>query len=510
MKSSKSYKAAVCVCVLAWAVTGLLSCSEDEQFTPSPGEALRFSRDTVSFDTIFTDIGSATKVFKIYNPNSKGVRLPSVRLGSGGESGFRINLDGDHNTQFTDVEIYSKDSIYCFVEVTVDPNDSDSPTLITDSILFTLENGLTQKVMLEAYGQDIVVMDGVVIENDTTWESVRPVVVRDSLVIAPNATLTIAAGTTVCFHKGAGLDVYGTLKAEGTQGKPVTLRGDRTDKLFTYLPYDRLDAQWEGIRIRPESHGNTFNYCDIHGGNYGIIADNDSLSDGVKCTVSNSIIHNVAGDCIFLQSTTASLSNTQISNAGGNCVTVIGGNTRFVHCTVAQFYPWNATHGSALYFANVYDKKEYPLELIEFVNCIITGASSDEVYGSKMQDSDAAFNYRFYNSLVNTVTTEDDGQYFTGCKFDREEEGSESSADSGEQTVVRGGNFRTIDNSVYYYDFRLDSLSTARGLGDGSLTPEDCRTDMNGYKRPADSPDAGCYQFEDKSTGPILRICRNI
>ncbi len=506
MSIRKSYRSVVCVCVLAWAVVGLFSCSEDEKFTSSPNEALRFSSDTISFDTIFTDIGSATKVFKIYNPNSKGVRLVSVRLGSDGESGFRMNLDGDYGTRFTDVEIYSKDSMYCFVEVTVDPNDSDSPTLITDSILFTMENGLTRKVMLEAYGQDIVVMEGQVITSDTTWASVRPVVVRDSLVVAPNATLTIAEGTTVCFHKLSGLDVYGTLKVEGTQEKPVTLRGDRTDKLFTYLPYDRLDAQWEGVRLHPESHGNTFNYCDIHGGNYGIIADNDSLSEGVKCTVSNSVIHNVAGDALFLHSTTACLSNSQISNAGGNCVTVIGGTTRFVHCTVAQFYPWHATRGSALYFANVYDKKEYPLELIEFVNCIVTGSSSDEVYGSKMQDSEAAFNYRFRNSLVNTVTTEDDAQYFTGCKLDRDE----GESDSSDKTILRGENFRTIDNSVYYYDFRLDSLSTARGLGDGTLTPDDCRTDMNGVERPTENPDAGCYQFEDKSTGPILRIWRNI
>lgn len=499
MSLRRRYCTVFYICVIAWTAIGLWSCNEDEQFTPSPGEALQFSRDTISFDTIFTDIGSATKLFKVYNPNDKGVRLTSVRLGSNGKSGFRINLDGDYNTQFTDVEIYHKDSIYCFVEVTVDPHDSDSPTLITDSILFTLENGMTQKVMLEAYGQDIIVMTGQVITSDTTWSSVRPIVVRDSLVIAPNATLTIAAGTTVCFHKQSGLDVYGTLKVEGAQGKPVTLRGDRTDRLFSYLPYDRLDAQWEGIRLHPESHGNTFNYCDIHGGNYGIIADNDSLSEGVKYTIRNSIIHNVAGDGLFLQSTTANVSNTQISNAGGNCITVIGGTTRFVHCTVAQFYPWDATHGSALYFANVYDKKEYPLELIEFTNCIITGSSSDEVYGSKMQDSDAAFNYRFYNSLVNTVTTEVDEQYFIDCKLDKDESDSKSSSDSEDKVVIRGANFRTIDNSVYYYDFRLDSLSSARGLGNGALTPADCKTDMNGIERPANNPDAGCYQFHEEN-----------
>ncbi len=538
MRKSKSHIAITLICILAIAVTGLQSCSEEEEFITSPNGGLSFSQDTISFDTIFTDVGSATKEFKVYNSNSKGVRLTSVRLGSNGSSGFRINLDGNYATQFTDVEICHEDSMFCFVEVTVNPHNSDSPTLVTDSILFTMENGMTQKVMLEAYGQDVIVMSGQTIRKDTTLASVRPIVVRDSLVVAKGATLTIAPGTTICFHKYSGLSVYGTLKAEGTQDKPITMRGDRTDKLFTYLPYDRLDAQWKGIRLYPESHDNSFNYCDIHGGNYGIIADNDSLADGLKYTVHNCKIHNVAGDAIFLQATRATLSNTQLSNAGGNCATIIGGTTEFTHCTLAQFYPWNATHGSALYFANVYNSKEFPLIMIKFANCIITGSSTDEVYGSRMQDSDAAFNYQFYNSLVNTVTTEADEQYFIDCKFDREEKksgyGSSTSKarfkglykakanslnkakanslykanglyransqstdnDNSDGAIVRGANFRTIDNSVYFYDFRLDSLSAARGLGDASLTPDDCKVDMNGVKRPANNPDAGCYQYE--------------
>ena len=484
----------------------VVACSDDdEEFIVSPSIPIYFSDDTVRFDTIFTDVGSATKELIIYNPNNKGVRLSSVRLGSNGSSGFRVNLDGQYNTQFNDVEIFHEDSIFCFIEVTVSPHDSDSPILITDSLLFTLSNGVTRRVQLEAYGQDVIRMRDITITADTTLAPTRPIVVLDSLVVDTGATLTIAAGTTLCFHKGAGLRVHGTLVCDGTLEHPITMRGDRTDKIFPYLPYDRLDAQWEGIMLYPESHDNQFTYCDIHGGTYGVIApnekdkqkqydfDEDSLP---KLTMTNCIVHNVSSDALSLQRTKANIYNSQLSNAGRYCVLVIGGTTRFYHCTLAQFYPWNAEHGAALMFTNVSDKVSYPLHLIEFTNSIITGYADDELFGSRMEDSDAAFNYRFVSSLINTVITNEEAADFPNCRFEpRLKDLNEMKEE--ERPKHRATNFRLIDTELYLYDFRLDTLSTARNLGDGTLTPEQCRRDLRGILRPTDKPDAGCYQFEE-------------
>ena len=493
---------ATVIMLFAWM---MVSCSDDdEEFVDSPSAHVYFSEDTVRFDTIFTDVGSATKELIIYNPNNKGVRLSSVRLGSGGISGFRVNLDGQFNTQFNDVEIFHEDSIFCFIEVTINPHDSDSPILITDSLLFTLSNGATRRVLLEAYGQDVIRMRDVTITSDTTLAPTRPIVVVDSLVIDTGATLTIAAGTMLCFHKGAGLRVHGTLVCNGTLEQPVTMRGDRTDKLFPYLPYDRLDGQWEGIWLYPESHNNIFNYCDIHSGNYGILAPNEKDKNKQsdydedelpKYTITNCIIHNVASDALFLQRTKADIYNSQISNAGGNCVTVVGGTTRFFHCTLAQFYPWNAEHGAALLFTNTMDDVPYPLHLIEFTNSIITGYADDELFGSRMEDSDAAFKYRFANSLINTVITDEEAVDFPGCRFEPDPKEFKDKKEE-EQPINRATQFRLVDTDIYLYDFRLDTLSTARQLGDGSLTPENCRRDLRGNLRPTDHPDAGCYQWE--------------
>ena len=47
-----------------------------------------------------------------------------------------------------------------------------------------------------------------------------------------------------------------------------------------------------------------------------------------------------------------------------------------------------------------------------------------------------------------------------------------------------------------YYDFRLDTLSPARGIGD-SIAALPYPIDRNGINRANKRPDAGCYQFEE-------------
>lgn len=125
--------------IILMSVLGIAACTNEESFTVSSGACLEFSTDTVSFDTIFTSIGSSTQRMKVYNRNSKGIRISSAYLASGGTSGFRVNIDGQSGTTFSDVEIYNKDSIYVFVEVTVDPHDSDSPVLVEDSLISILK-----------------------------------------------------------------------------------------------------------------------------------------------------------------------------------------------------------------------------------------------------------------------------------------------------------------------------------------------------------------------------------
>ena len=120
---------------LALTTTLLFSCKKEE-FETSSGVQLTFSQDTVLFDTVFTTVGSSTEVFTVYNRKNQAIKISSIRLASGMTSNYRLNVDGVPGKSFEDVEIAAEDSLFIFVEVTVDPNNTKTPLIESDSIHF--------------------------------------------------------------------------------------------------------------------------------------------------------------------------------------------------------------------------------------------------------------------------------------------------------------------------------------------------------------------------------------
>lgn len=475
------------------------ACSDDETYTRDANARLQFEQDTVRFDTVFTTIGSSTKRIRIFNHHKEGIHLQSVQLGSGGASGFRMNVDGHSGTHITDVDVLGRDSIFMFVEVTVNPQNSDSPMLVRDSVLFYLESGVCQKLWLEAYGQDVVILRGTTFAADTLLSDSRPYLIYDSLVVGGQATLTVAEGVTLCFHNGAYLGVHGKVVCEGSAAHKIVMRGDRTDRIFTYLPYDRMDGQWGGVILYPESQGNVLDFVDIHGGNWGVNCPL-STTDAQKVTMNHVSIGNVRGDALRLFATNGTFYNCLFWNAGGDCVSLIGGSNDFVHCTLAQFYPWDASQGGALYFANCVGDTIYPLQRAAFANSVLTGRVADAIVGSPSEDSDADFSAAFDHCLVNIDLPDDSPSYILSMfsnvvnEFDLFPKSSQTASKTDTTKVYGAKNFRSIDDEVYAYDFHLDSLSNARHIGSSDYVPS-CPTDLDGKTRDVSHPDAGCYEF---------------
>ena len=169
------------MCVAIVLLIGMVACRDERGYSTDPSHRLTFSTDTISFDTLFTEISSATYSFLIYNRNSHDLRITDARLAGGGGSPYRINLDGMAGTSFSDITVRGGDSLFAFVEVTVDPRGYDTPFQVRDSLLFALESGTTQQVQLSAYGQDATVIRGLVVSNDTRLTARRPYLVYDSL-----------------------------------------------------------------------------------------------------------------------------------------------------------------------------------------------------------------------------------------------------------------------------------------------------------------------------------------
>ena len=467
MKRCYTYLFLLFACLLL-----LLACEQDD-FSTNSKHTLSFSRDTLMLDTIFTGTATSTYMLKVYNRNKQPLLISSVLLANAANSGFRINVDGAKGTSFSDIEIKGKDSLHIFVEATVDVTQTNEPFLVKDSILF-LTNGVQQDIKLRVYGQNVEIFRGKVIAADTVITAVRPLVIYDSLHIAKDATLTLAAGSRLFFHQGAGLKVYGKLKAEGGISSPVIMRGDRTDKMFDDLPYDRLPGQWEGVRFYNTSFGNSLNYTDIHGGNYGVLCDS-SGTDRRKVVITNSRISQISRNALDMTLCQAVIANSEITNAGNNCVKLLGGDYEFTHCTIANYYAWDIRKGTALYLSNGQNDISYPLSMASFRNCVIAGSASDELTGNKSPDNSAPFNYYFSHSLINS--TEEEGEEVVNVVWKKDD------------------HFIQLDKTKLIYDFRPDSLSGAINIGllkDAASYP----VDRNGISRVSDAaPDAGCYEW---------------
>jgi hypothetical protein len=220
----------------------------------------------------------------------------------------------------------------------------------------------------------------------------------------------------------------------------------------------------------------TLNYADIHSGNFGVVCDGMKG----KALIQNTIIHNVAGYGLYLKDTKALVANTQVSNSRYDCVSIYGGTADFYHCTLAQFYPWKAERGHALYVSNYIDDEEHLVESANFYNCLITGYTDDEVYGNH---GEKPFPLMFDHCVL--LTDVSDETYFHDCI-----------GESEDSATYKSSNFRIFDTHSFLYDFRLDSLSVARGKG-AEAYADAYPADINGIERKG-APDAGCYQYEKK------------
>ncbi|MCY7409947.1 MAG: hypothetical protein LH473_06720, partial [Chitinophagales bacterium] len=188
------------------------SCKKD-LITTDPADKLSFSTDTLTFDTVFTSLGSTTLYFKVLNPNSKKIVISNIHIAGGDASIFRLNIDGMPVNEVTDVEIPANDSIYIYIAVTVDPNNDNNPFVMEDSVLFET-NGNNQKVLLQAWGQNAHFFYGEIIGTQE-WTNDKPYVIIHSILVDSNETLTIDPGCRIYMHADSRFYVYGTLKVMG-------------------------------------------------------------------------------------------------------------------------------------------------------------------------------------------------------------------------------------------------------------------------------------------------------
>ncbi len=427
------------------------ACQNDDSFSASSGLQLTFSADTLKMDTVFSNVPSATYAFWVHNRNDEGVRVSSVRLKRGNQTGFRVNVDGvyldnSNGSQTQNVEIRRNDSILVFVELTALATQQTEPKLVEDDLLFRLESGREQKVNLRSWAWDAVKLYSPVIEKDTEIASEQPVVIYGNMTVERGVTLTLR-NTQLYFHDDSGVEVYGTLHVEN-----CLMRGDRLDHMFDYLPYDRVSGQWSGLHFYESSTANRLTGTEIRNASEGVVCDSAAVSaDTYRLLMSGCIVHNSLNTNISSTNTRLLLDHCQLSNAGGDCLAVFGGDVMLNHCTLAQFYPYSAQRGSALYFTNRWGQKSLPLKL-SCEGSIVTGYADDVLTGEDLGDG-TDFQYHFNDCLLRTPEVKDSGDFIDILwESPKDETGGKK-------------HFVKIDEDNFIYDFHLVETSPAQGLG---------------------------------------------
>jgi len=280
------------------------------------------------FDTVFTTIGSTTQHLKVYNPYDQKVLISSIKLAKAETSNFRLNINGVSSNEVQDLELAPFDSLYIFVEVTVDPNGQNLPLVVKDSIEF-VTNTNRQDVDLVAWGQDFELIKRKILKN-TTWTSEKPYLVYNYAFVDSNATLTINPGTKIYFHKDAGLYVKGKVLAKGTVENPISFQGDRLETVYANVP-----DQWNGVLLYSGSTNNEFSNVEIKNANIGLQVGNIEDKGSANVKLNNVKIQNMAYAGIFAMKSDIQAANCLITNCGFYAVALlISGNYEFNHSTI--------------------------------------------------------------------------------------------------------------------------------------------------------------------------------
>lgn len=406
------------------------SCRKDFEYAPSNGH-LSFSKDTVFLDTIFSTIGSSTYTLKVYNNTRDDVTIPSIQLRNGTDSYYRINVDGVAGKTFQNIPLYAEDSLFIFIETTVDLTSSpDNMLLYTDAIEFDSGNNL-QQVELVTLVKDAVFLfpkttsDGnketiVLTYNDDGDElrtegfeltddeliftNEKPYVIYGYALVPKNKKLTVDAGARVHFHKNSGILIKGgasiAINGEYSEDqesleREVIFEGDRLEPEFS-----NIAGQWGGIRIENGSTNNTINYLTVKNANIGLHVEGNNQLQESSLTIKNTQIYNSSNYNIWAKSAHIIGQNIVLGGAGKSSLYCnLGGSYNFTHSTIANYWAGGYRTTATLRIDN-FSTTGYGNDLLSanFKNCIIDGNGSREI--SLNGNGTNLFNYSFINCSI--------------------------------------------------------------------------------------------------------------
>ena len=383
-----------------------ISCEKESFKVDDGGVKLEFSTDTLTFDTVFTTVGTTTRIVTIYNRSSDNLKLSTVTLSGGVASHFRMNVDGDTSLVARDIEIEAGDSIFIFVQANINPTDATMPFVVEDAIVFS--NG--QRVALTAWGRNAIYHR--ILPSDSTWFTVidcenwnhtLPHVFIDPAAVLDGHTLTLRNGDELYFYDDAMLiiDSNAHLRVQGTEDAPVLFTSMRHDGWYDYLP-----GQWQTIWFYNYSIGNVIDHAVIENGTCGL-----RCYPGSQLTVSNTVIRNMSDCGIVGQAATITGRNLLVYDCLADVTVLRGGSYDFRNCTFANYWSYTARQIECIVLSNNEIRGEEVLggDLLkaDFRDCIIWGTYQKEFLLSELEGFTMNYNLNLHSIVKGGEWSED-------------------------------------------------------------------------------------------------------
>lgn len=441
------------------------SCRKDFDFELAQVNQLSFSADTIFLDTVFNNIRSTTRILTVANNSDNDINIPNVALRRGTDSKYQLNVDGLPNDQspltpesgkiFTNVEILANDSIFIFIEATIDPlvDELDSEQNYLDEILFsTATNEVDVQLSTQVIDADFSFTEELepprVFETEQRDENGEFIIIRgydltdDELgitrdkarvifgnaVVPSGKTLTIGSGSRVYFNRDASLIIE--------EGATLTILGEETpaDSTTPFAneviiesnqldeDFDNLAGQWNFIWIR-EGANATINNTIIKNATTGLFVQGIANENTQNLELDNVQIYNSQTVGIQASDSFINATNLVINQSGRASINIEDSGTyNFTHSSLSSTFRFGGVAQTAVVFNNGNDDTTNTITA-NFTNSIITGNRLSEITITAPENNNVSLS--FTNCLIDLTNNNsasldtNDTSIFENCIFNQ-------------------------------------------------------------------------------------------